>query len=333
MSSASVMLAQTVVQALVVGVVEALLLQRPFEVPVDLNHEEEAWGALAHPPRRLGPEEWGALTPGALEDVGQDQHGHVAADAVALARDFQKDVDHRFLRRGVGVVKLQRVGPAGEVRIAAIRKDGVAGLALDRRVVLRSTGQVVLRAADEMLGMILDPRVAEPHVIGDEIEHEFQAALLETIAHSRQRCIAAKGSVNVVSGDGETGAGDVLVGKVWERFVKFPAPFGVAPRDLLRPRAGLPDAEQPYPVKTSFGQRVQLGIGDVVEFGTPAQRPRQFRQPDACVDLIEGWKTNGAHWITPMQCDDEVWVLHESWKSCSLFLCQNHSRSSAANAE
>ena len=92
MSSASVMLAQTVVQALVVGVVEALLLQRPFEVPVDLNHEEEAWGALAHPPSRLRPEQRCPLARDAFEDVGQDQHGHVATDAVALAGDFQEDV-------------------------------------------------------------------------------------------------------------------------------------------------------------------------------------------------------------------------------------------------
>ena len=33
--------AQAVVESFVVGVVEALLLQRPFQVPVDLGHEEE----------------------------------------------------------------------------------------------------------------------------------------------------------------------------------------------------------------------------------------------------------------------------------------------------
>ena len=40
--------AQAVVEPLVVGVVEALLLQRPFQVPVDLGHEAEARDSLAH---------------------------------------------------------------------------------------------------------------------------------------------------------------------------------------------------------------------------------------------------------------------------------------------
>ena len=38
--------AEAVVEPLVVGVVEALLLERPFQVPVDLGHEAEA-GMLA----------------------------------------------------------------------------------------------------------------------------------------------------------------------------------------------------------------------------------------------------------------------------------------------
>ena len=34
--------------------------------------------------------------------------------------------DHRFLRGGVGVVELQRVGPAGKVRIAAVGQEQIA---------------------------------------------------------------------------------------------------------------------------------------------------------------------------------------------------------------
>ena len=52
--------AQAVVEPLVVGVVEALLLQRPLEVPVDLGHEAgtrvraRAARAIAGRPERLG---------------------------------------------------------------------------------------------------------------------------------------------------------------------------------------------------------------------------------------------------------------------------------------
>ena len=38
--------------------------------------------------------------PGALEDLGQQQHRHVAADAVALAGDPAQLGDHASLQRG-----------------------------------------------------------------------------------------------------------------------------------------------------------------------------------------------------------------------------------------
>ena len=130
--------AEAVVQPLVVGVIEALLLQRPFQVPVDLGHEAEVRDTLAHAPGRLRPEGLGLDAPGPLEDVGQDQHGHVAAHAVALPGDLHQLADHRLLRGRVAVVELQRVRPAGEVRIAPVGQEQVAALALDPGVVLRA---------------------------------------------------------------------------------------------------------------------------------------------------------------------------------------------------
>jgi len=74
-----VSLAQPVVEALVVGVVEALLHHRRLGVPVD---------------------------PGAFEDLRQNQHRHVAAHGVALLGDHQQFADHRLLRRRIRVVEL-----------------------------------------------------------------------------------------------------------------------------------------------------------------------------------------------------------------------------------
>src|SRR5262249_28676097 len=53
-------IAQPVVQPLVIGVVEALLLHRPFQIPVDLGHEQEFRMLLPNRgdcpwPERLGP--------------------------------------------------------------------------------------------------------------------------------------------------------------------------------------------------------------------------------------------------------------------------------------
>ena len=113
-------LAEPVVQPLVVGVVEALLQHRPFEVPVDLGHEAEARDAARGPAPSHRARTAGRDAPGALEDVRQDEHGHVAAHAVALPGDPEQLAEHRLLRGRVAVVELQRVGPAGEVRVAPV---------------------------------------------------------------------------------------------------------------------------------------------------------------------------------------------------------------------
>ena len=39
---------KAIVEPLVVGVVESLLLHRPFQVPVDLGHEQEVWMLAPH---------------------------------------------------------------------------------------------------------------------------------------------------------------------------------------------------------------------------------------------------------------------------------------------
>src|SRR5262249_52421985 len=96
------LIAPASVQALVGRIIESLLLQRPFQLPVNFGHEREARKTLAHAPGCRRPEKGSTLAPGAFEDVGQDEHGHVAADAVALAGDLQEFADHRFLRGGVG---------------------------------------------------------------------------------------------------------------------------------------------------------------------------------------------------------------------------------------
>ena len=85
-----VAVAQPIVQPLVVGVVESLLLQRPFEIPVDLGHEAEAGRLLAHARGGSRPEGLRAEAPRPLEHVGQHQHRHVAAHAVALSGDLHE---------------------------------------------------------------------------------------------------------------------------------------------------------------------------------------------------------------------------------------------------
>jgi hypothetical protein len=169
---AGVSVPEPVVEPLVVGDVEALLLQLPLEVPVDLGHQHHRRVPVAQPGDRRRPERLGAAAPGPLEDVRQDQHGHVAADAVAPVGDREQGVGHRLLDRGSRVVELQGVGPAVEVRVAAVGEDA----ATEAGEVLRPAREVLLGPLDEELGVLVDPGVVERDVVGHEVEHQPQPA-------------------------------------------------------------------------------------------------------------------------------------------------------------
>ena len=116
-------LAEAVVESFVVSVVEALLLQRPFQVPVDLGHEAEIRDPLSNLLGRARPERLRAAAPGAFENIRQDKHGHIAAHTVTLTGDPQQFSDHCLLRRCVAVVKLQRIRPARKVGIAPVGQN------------------------------------------------------------------------------------------------------------------------------------------------------------------------------------------------------------------
>ena len=189
--------AQPVVEPLVIGEVETLLLQRPLEVPVNLGDEEE----LRVPPTNagdgLGPERAvdgrrpvarpSPVAPGAGDDLGLEQHGHVAADAVGALGDPLQLGEHRLPKPAVPVVELERVVPAEEVRIAAVREDPSPPGRLQRHVVLRLAAKVVLVPCDEELRMGVDPGVIERDVVGDEVDQQAEVAAVHSLPQTGQR--------------------------------------------------------------------------------------------------------------------------------------------------
>ena len=299
-----VSLAQAVVEPLVVGVVEPLLLHRPFQVPVDLGHEAGSSGRRSRTRcGRLGPEQRRPAAPGPLEDLRQDEHGHVAAHAVALPGDPQQLADHRLLRGRIAVVELQRVRPAGEVRVAAVGQDATAPWAIDPAVVLRARARAAPRCRGRSSRGAPRPRGDPgPCGWGRSRACSRRPRAPEPLAQPGQRRIAAQTGVHRVAGDREPGAGDVLLAQVRQRLLELPAPLGVGARDPLRGRPGLPDAQEPDPVETHLGQAVQLGVRNVVQRGRPAQGPGQLGQPDAGVDLVERGIERSRHDGPPGSC-------------------------------
>jgi hypothetical protein len=224
-----VSVAQAIVESLVVGVIEPLLLERPFEVPVDLGHEGEAGSVLAHSPCGVGPEGLRANIPRPFEHVGEHQHGHVAADAVALTGDFDQFRDHGVLGGWIAVIELQRVGPGREVRIPPVGEHTIAARSLDPRIVLRRASQVSFGALHVVLGVLFHPRMIQTGVVGHEIEEQPQAAHTEALAETAERRIAPELIVDGVAGNREPRARDVLLTKVGQRLLEFASPFRVGP--------------------------------------------------------------------------------------------------------
>src|ERR1700719_3924610 len=152
-----VALPQTVVEPLVVAIVKALLLQRPFEVPVDLGHEGEGRILSVYRRRRLRPNRFRRYPPGALENLGQQQHRHVAAHAVALAGNRDQLVDARPLQFGIGVVELQSVWPTWKMGVAAVGQNLRSSVGVDPQVILRRARERLLAAFDIIVGMGVHP--------------------------------------------------------------------------------------------------------------------------------------------------------------------------------
>src|SRR5438477_4265950 len=294
---AGVLPAQSIVEPLVVCVVETLLLQRPLEIPVRLGHEHEVGVTRADAGDRRRPERligWRravggtrAIAPRAREDVRQDEHGHVAANAVTLVPDRLEHLAHRLSQPGVAIVELRRVGPAGEVRVAPVGEPTCAGSRAQPPVVVGLTRQVVVAAMHIELRPLANPRMIERRVVGDEVQHQAQVAFGEPLAKELERAGAAEVTVHDVLADGEWRAGDVVRREVGENLAIFVLPLGLAQRDPSPGLPCLPNAEQPDPVEPVGRDAVEDRVVHVGERGRPVARAPQLVEPDTRVDLVE----------------------------------------------
>src|SRR5277367_6049760 len=64
----------------------------------------------------------GPGTPGALEDIVQQEHRHVAADTVTLFGHFRDRLNHRLPELWSERVELEHIWPSREIRIPPTRK-------------------------------------------------------------------------------------------------------------------------------------------------------------------------------------------------------------------
>src|SRR5262249_47751259 len=149
---------------------ESLLLEGPFQVPIDLSHEKEFRATSADSFDGTRPEGSRTQAPGPLKDLRQDQHRHIAADTVAHIGDVLQLRGHSLLEAWLSIVQLQCIGPAIEVRIAAVRQNYRPCWGCDSGVVLRLALNLLFCSADVVFRMLLNPGVIRGRMVGNEIE-------------------------------------------------------------------------------------------------------------------------------------------------------------------
>ncbi len=120
---------QAVIQALIVGVVEAERLQFGLHLPVDFGHKHEVAVLLFDRRDYILPifrsRQFDAFGPQIAEHTVDKQHRHIAADAVALlgdGLDSRQRLFTPFLRKGVDLCGIR---PGRKVRIATMREDQI----------------------------------------------------------------------------------------------------------------------------------------------------------------------------------------------------------------
>ena len=194
------------VEIFVVTEVEALGEESLFQIPVDFGQEGEIRKFAPNGGDERRPEffAWSwfvqVLPPGVGEDVVEQQHRHIAADAVTLHGDAQQGFASGVaVFRGVGV-ELRGVDPTGKIGVAPVSYEIEAARAvMFGREDTRMSGRTLRIATHEILRRVSQPGVVERDVVGHIIEDEAQAIFAHTAAQLGQPLCLTQSRIDLIS--------------------------------------------------------------------------------------------------------------------------------------
>ncbi len=168
----------------------------------------------------------GGDIPGPFEDLRDDQHGHITAHAITLARDTTQLAEHGLLQVGISVVQLQCIGPADKVGIAPIGKDAVLTANFPSAKILRLRSKLLLGAGDEEVRVLLQPGMIRRNMVGYKVQDQPQTAAAHPLPQSGKRFIPSKIRVNMIVMDRKTGAANIVLTKIGQSTLVFGAHSG-----------------------------------------------------------------------------------------------------------
>lgn len=304
----NVAVVQGVVKAFVVGELKAEGLNGGFAVPVDfgepdkfLRQSRDGFSPEFARRRFASGEE---RAPSTRENIVQDEHSHVAANAVAVLGDFAEFGDERGAGGRLEIIELQNVAPRREIRIAAVsEKDWLGGGFLQ----IECGGifaKILLSAANVKFGMRGGPRMVGSSVVGDEVENEADAASAELFAGVVEIGPGADARIRLILADGIGRADDLT---------EFPARKGlVESRETGRIEleksatygAALPDAHEPNEIEAETGNLVPFSGRNVAQSDATTIFCGELFEPSPSIDFVKmrmgaigkrGWSGRAGH--------------------------------------
>jgi hypothetical protein len=166
-------IAHRVVKILVVNEREAEIEQALAGSPVCLGQQNQ----LGDGCMRVGPELGRGrrciaqeAAPDAAENVAQVQHGHVAANAVAMAGDGAEVRELRGAHLRAEMIQLRHVIPRREIRVLPERDEKASFRSFHEAEAPGVALEILFRALHVVFRMLAHPRMIESRVIPDEIE-------------------------------------------------------------------------------------------------------------------------------------------------------------------
>ena len=131
---------------------------------------------------------------------------------------------------------------------------------------------------DVELRVISHPSMIQTRVVRHEVEQEPHAAVAKSLPNSRQRRLVAEIRIQRVILDGERRSVDIRVREVGKDFLVVPSASRVGHCNLTTERPGLPNAEQPDPVKAAARDPIEVRVLNVV---------KRCPSPEPLAELVE----------------------------------------------
>src|SRR5262249_31246514 len=109
-----------------------------------------------------------------------------------------------------------------------VRQDEIACSAPHSDIVVGFACQVGVGSLNVVLGVLLDPRAIRSGVVRNEIEHQLQATLPQSVAEACKRRVSTEVLMDGVVGDGESGSCDVLLPEIRQGRLELLSPCRIA---------------------------------------------------------------------------------------------------------